>query len=100
MKILKVLTFSSIDDVQKTCERYDKVVDKVCKAVCSIIDLPLHIFEYTIRKRLQLTDWYLETKAKAIEGLFKEMSFKRKRLAKEQLETRKLLKEMRKKLIY
>ena len=49
MKILKVLTFSSIDDVQKTCERYDKVVDKVCKDVCSVIDLPLHIFEYTIR---------------------------------------------------
>ena len=100
MKILKVLAFSSLDDVQKTCERYDRVVNKVCKALSFIIDLPLHIFQYTIRKRLQLTDWYLETKAEAIEGLFKEMSFKRKRLAKEQLETRELLEEMRKKLKY
>ena len=53
-----------------------------------------------IKIRLSLTDKYLEGKAKTCEAVLKKMSFERKKIAKEQIEARKMLKDLRSKYNY
>ncbi len=100
----KLLAYKTIDQIEAALERGDqrcrKFLDTLDKIVKTVLTFPFRVHVKIIKIRLSLTDKYLEGKAKTCEAVLKKMSFERKKIAKEQIEARKMLKDLRSKYNY
>jgi hypothetical protein len=100
----KLVAYKTIDQIEEALERGDqrcrKFLDTLDKAVKVVLTFPFRVHVKIIKIRLSLTDKYLESKAKTCEVILKKMSFERKKVAKEQIEARKMLKDLRSRYNY
>lgn len=100
-KLLAYKTIEQIEDVLKRGdEKCAKYLEAIENAVEAIVLFPFHVEVKIIKIRLTLTDKYLEGKAKTCEAILKKLSHERKKVAKEQIEARKMLKDLRSKYNY
>lgn len=100
-KLLAYKTIEQIEDVLKRGdEKCAKYLEAIENAVEAIVLFPFRVEVKIIKIRLTLTDKYLEGKAKTCEAILKKLSHERKKVAKEQIEARKMLKDLRSKYNY
>ncbi|SHJ82140.1 hypothetical protein [Propionispora hippei] len=100
-KLLAYKTIEQIEDVLKRGdEKCAKYLETIENAVKAIVLFPFRVEVKIIKIRLTLTDKYLEGKAKTCEAILKKLSYERKKVAKEQIEARKMLKDLRSKYNY
>lgn len=95
----KIIAYGSLDKIEQTLLKgyafHHKYIFALDNLASYIVRLPITIHVQFIRFRLRVTDSYLEAKVKDCDKALKVMAKKRKELAEEHLDARKMLKKMR-----
>lgn len=95
-KLFVYKTIGEIEDAIVSADnRCNNILDTVKRTCKAVIEFPAKVHVKVIQVRLNVTDHYLEAKAKTCEALLKEMAEKRKKIAAEQVEARTDLKMLR-----
>ena len=80
--------------------RGDACLEAIEKFLGAIVKAPINAHVSFMEFRLRMTDKYLDAKAKSCERILKEMSVRRKKVAKEHYEARQELKAIRTRFNY